>query len=109
MGGKRRLSNNQKKRRILARRESDMLRALQRGESEEKVKSAAEEVRAARLRVLNMERSLIPPCDGPHAVRLDNIDDEIRECLSTTTDEIVQEYQRMLTKNVSHRCEINQL
>jgi GGDEF domain-containing protein len=109
MGGKRRLSNNQKKRRILARRESDLIRALQRGESEEKVKSVAEEVRAARIRVLNMERSLVPPCDGPHVVRLGNIDDEIQECLSNTTDEIVQQYQRMLTRTLNDRCGSNQL
>jgi tetratricopeptide (TPR) repeat protein len=79
VGGKRRVSNNQKKRRILARRESDLLRALQRGQSEEKVASAAEEVRAARIRVLNVKRSLVPPFDGPHVAQLDRIDDEIRE------------------------------
>jgi hypothetical protein len=109
MGGKRRLSNNQKKRRNLARRESDLLRALQRGQSEEKVKSAAEEVRAARIRVLNVERSLVPPCDGPHVVQVDRIDAEIRECLSTTTDEIVDEYRRVLKKNASHRCGSDQV
>jgi len=104
MGGKRHLSTNQKKRRILARRESDLLRALQRGESEEKLKSAAEEVRAARIRVLNMKRSLVPPCDGPHAVRHRNIDDEIRECLSTPADAIVPKYRRKLPENASPRC-----
>jgi hypothetical protein len=109
MGGERLNFYNQKKRRILARRESDLLRALQRGQSEEKVKSAAEEVRAARIRVLNLKRSLIPPCDGPHVVQVDRIDDEIRECLATTTDEIVQEYRRMLVKNASHCCGSDQL
>src|SRR5262245_18568138 len=99
MGGKRHLSNNQEKRRILVRRESELLRALDRGESEAKVKSAGQEVRAARIRVLNLKRYLVPPCDGPHVAQLDRIDDEIRECLSKTTDEIVQEYRRMLMTN----------
>jgi hypothetical protein len=109
MGGKRHLSDNQKKRRILARRESDLVRALQRGESEEKLKSAAAEVRAARIRVLNMKRSLVPPCDGPHAVRLSNIDDEIRESLATSADAIIQEYRRKLPNNAGPRCESDQV
>jgi hypothetical protein len=109
MGGKRRLSDNQKKRRILARRESDLLRDLQRGETEEKLRSAAEELKDARIRVLKMKRSLVPPCDGPHAVRLRNIDDEIRECLSTPADAIVQEYRRRLPENASPRCGTDQL
>ena len=103
MGGKRHLSDNQKKRRILARRESDLIRALQAGEGEERLKSAAEEVRAARIRVLNMKRSLVPPYDGPHAVRLRNIDDEIRKCLSTPAEAIVQEYRRTLQENANSR------
>ena len=100
--------NHQKKCRILARRESDLLRALQRGESEEKVKSAAEEVRAARVRVLNVRRSLVPPCDGPHAAELEAIDEEIRECLSTPVDAIVQEFLRNLADNQSPRCGTDQ-
>jgi hypothetical protein len=101
MGGKRHLSDHQKKRRILARREGDLLRALQGGESEEKLKSAAEEVRAARIRVLNMKRSLVPPCDGPDAVRLRNIDEEIRACVSTPVDAILREYRRPVPGNAS--------
>jgi hypothetical protein len=103
MGGKRRLSDNQKKRRILVRRESDLLRAVQRGESEEKVKSAAEEVRAARIRVLNLKRYLVPPCDGPYSVQLDNINNAIRDCLSMPAEAIVQEYRRKLPENANPR------
>ena|SRR5665213_2001181 len=99
MGGKRHLSNNRKKLRILGRREIDLIRALQRGEQEEELKLGAEEVRAARIRVLNMKRWLIPPCDGPHAIRLRNIDEEIRECLSTPVDAIVEEYRRRLPES----------
>ena len=95
------VANHQKKHRVLARRESDLVRALRRGESEEKVKSAAEEVRAAHVRVLNMKRSLVPPCDGPHAAQLDAIDEEIRECLATPVDAIVQQFLRKLPENQS--------
>ena len=89
------IANHRKKRRILARRETDLIRALQRGESEEKVKLAAEEVKAARLRVLNVERSRVPP-SGLNAARFEMIDAEIRECLSVPVDAIVQEFRRRL-------------
>ena len=101
--------NHQKKRQILARRESDLLRALRRGESEEKVKSAAEEVRAARVRVLNMKRSLVPPCDGPHAAQLEAIDEEIRECLATPVDAIVKEFLRKVPENKGPRSGSDQV
>jgi hypothetical protein len=103
------VANHQKKRRVLTRRESDLLRALRRGESEEKVKSAAEEVRAARVRVLNVRRSLVPLCDGPHAGLLRAFDEVIRECLSTPLDAIVQEFRRTLEMNKSRRSESDQV
>ena len=71
-------------------------------ESEEKVKLAAEEVKAARLRVLNVERSRVPP-SGLHAARFEMIDAEIRECLSMPVDAIVQEFRRRLRVRASPR------
>jgi hypothetical protein len=103
------IANHQKKRRILARRESDLLRAFQRGESEEKVKRAAEEIRAARVRVLNVERSRIRPCDGPHAARFEIIDNQIQECLSMPVDATIREYRRKLPVGASAGCGCDQM
>jgi hypothetical protein len=101
------VANHQKKRRILARRKRDLLRALQRGESEKKVKSAAEEVNAARVRVLNVERSRVPP-SGRNAAEFDVIDDKIRECLATPVDAIVLEFRRKLRLHANPRRGNNQ-
>ncbi len=103
------VANHQKKRRVLDRRESDLIRALRRGDSENKVKSAAEEVRAARVQVLNVRRSLVPPCAGPHAAQLEAIDEGNRECLSTPVEAIVQEFRRKLPENESPRCGSDQV
>ena len=48
-----------------------------------------------------MKCSLVPPCDGPHAAQLDAIDEEIRECLATPVDAIVQQFLRKLPENQS--------
>jgi hypothetical protein len=83
-----------KKRERLARRENDLHRVLLRVGSEEEVTRAAEEVRAARIRVLKAERARVRPCGGPHATRFQEVDDAIRECLATPVDAIIAEYRR---------------
>jgi len=90
------LVNHNKKRQILARLESELLRTLERGDSDEKARAAAEEVRAARIRVLHVERSRLLPKDGPHAFRFKQIADKIDECLSIPVETIVEQYRRKL-------------
>jgi hypothetical protein len=86
------VANHQKKLRALGRRELDLLRALQRGESKAKVLEAAEEVRAARVRVLCLQHSLIEPCEKSE-YRLRQKEQEIRLCQATPLSDIVAEFR----------------
>lgn len=89
------LANHQKKRRALARRELDLLRALTRGVRESKVLEAAEDVRAARARVLSVEHSLIAPCEQ-NASRLRRKEEEIRACEAVSVSDIIAEFRARL-------------
>jgi hypothetical protein len=86
-----------KKRWILASRESDLLRLLQRGGSDARVRQAADEVKAARIRVLKVERSRIPQ-SGLHDARLEEIDRRICECLSVPVEAIILEFRSRAEK-----------
>jgi hypothetical protein len=89
------IANHQKKLRALARRELDLLRALRRGDREAKVLEAAEEVRAARVRVLFVQHSLLAPCEQ-YASRLRQKEEEIRSCRGTPLSAIVAEFKARL-------------
>jgi hypothetical protein len=93
------IANHQKKLRALARRELDLLRALQRGERESKVLEAAEGVRAARVRVLFVQHSLIAPCEK-NASRLRRKEEEIQSSQATPISDIVAEFKARLTQSV---------
>ena len=94
------VANHQKKLRALARRELDLLRApLRRGERESKVLETAEEVRAARVRVLLVQHSLIAPCEQ-YESRLRRMEEEVRSCRATPISEIVAEFKARLALGV---------
>jgi hypothetical protein len=89
---------NRKKKEILARREQELLHALGQAASRQDLIRAAEDVRAAQLRVLAAERATVPPCEK-HAKRLAPIDAESRRWANMPVEVIVAEYRSKLPKN----------
>jgi len=93
------IRNDQKKRRILARNESQLLRVLRRGGSERAILEAAEAVRASTVRVLRVERArILPSSDLSYAARYKKIDSQVAECLVMPLDAIVSKYRRELDR-----------
>ncbi len=89
------VANHQKKLRARARRELDLLRALQRGKGESQVLAAAEEVRAARIRVLHVEYSRVSPCEKNERL-LKKLQEQIRLCQATPLSDIIAEFRARL-------------
>jgi hypothetical protein len=89
------IANHRKKLRALARRELDLLRTLQRGKGDSEVLAFAEEVRAARVRVLQVQHSRISPCERNERL-LKKMQEQIRLCLSTPLSDIVAEFRARL-------------
>jgi chromatin segregation and condensation protein Rec8/ScpA/Scc1 (kleisin family) len=86
-----------KKRDILAKREQEFIRVLQRGESPEQVVEAAEEVRAAQIRVVNAERARIPGYSAEDS-RLANLEAQYHRWAIMPVEDIIAAYQRKLPK-----------
>jgi hypothetical protein len=89
------IANHQKKLRALARRELDLLRTLQRGKGDSEVLAAAEEVRAARVRVLQVQHSKVSPCESNERL-LKELQEQIRLCQATPISDIVAEFRAKL-------------
>ncbi len=87
------VANHQKKLKYLARREIELLRTLQRGKRDSDVSAAAEEVRAARARVLQVQYSRISPCEK-NEHRLKEMQEQIELCQATPIGDIIAEFQR---------------
>ena len=90
------LAHHTKKRQILARREAALQRLVASAASIEKLVAAAEAVRDARVRVLQVQRSLIVP-KGDHAELYSRIDGEIERVSNTSATSILAEFGRNLT------------
>jgi hypothetical protein len=91
------VANHQKKLRALARRELDLLRTLQRGKDDSEVLASAEEVRAARVRVLQVQHSRISPCERNERL-LKELREQIRLCQATPISDIVAEFRARLQR-----------
>ena len=83
------VSNHRKKKETLTRREADLLRSVERGDSPEKLLKAAEAVRDAQIRVFECQLSLVPPCDDAEKDREDRIRRHLEEWQSRTAQEIL--------------------
>ena len=86
------ISNNQKKKEILARREADLIRENKRGASPEKIAKAAALVREAHIRMLQAQRSLVPPCDDCEKDRANKLEKQIEEWQSLATQDILKNF-----------------
>ena len=86
------LTHHTKKKRILAKKEQELRRLLESDASAEKLNSAAIAVRDARIRVLRVQRSLIPPKDDGR-LRYAVIDTKIREISEASAESILQKFQ----------------
>ena len=95
------VANHQKKLRSLARREIDLLHALQRGKSDSDLLAAAEEVRAARVRVLQVQYSRISPCEE-NEYRLKEMQEQIGLCQATPIGDIIAEFRARLEHKESN-------
>jgi hypothetical protein len=80
-----------KKHEALNRREAELKRKLQEGAPETALRSLAEEVAKARVRVLKEELAKLPPYEGPNAARYHKIEQQIRQAREVTADEILTE------------------
>ena len=69
-----------------------MVRLIRRGASAEKVTRAAEEVRAARVRVLRSKGAQVVPSGDAALKRLRRLEDEIRAVEATPIADIVLEF-----------------
>jgi hypothetical protein len=90
------LPRHLKKIEALGRRERDLLRVLRRNGGEEEILRAAEEVRAARGRILKVKRSRICPTGSSFAGTYDAINEEIALYESTAVAAIVAEFRLWL-------------
>ena len=80
-----------KKKQILARKEDNLQRLIERGADRQKLLAAVEDVRDARVRVLRSRRATIPPKDD--AVKLfAEIDDRIQSLLETSPEAILHQF-----------------
>jgi hypothetical protein len=86
-----------KKKEHLVRREQELLRVLQRGETRQKLIDAAEEVRAAMLRVIEAKRTTVPP-RSEHEAEFAKLDAESRKWVSMPIEDIIAEYEQGLAK-----------
>jgi hypothetical protein len=76
-----------KKKQILARKEQKLRCLLEQSADLQKLITAAEGIRDARIRVLRAKRATIPP-EGTAQVAFDRIDQEI-DCLLSTAPQII--------------------
>lgn len=82
-----------KKRQVLARKEQQLRRLIERGESTPKIIAAADEVREARIRALRAERATIAPAaDGGKLGRLARIDERIQTLIDTPVENLLAEF-----------------
>jgi len=81
-----------KKIEALARREQELIRAIQRGENERKIEQAAAAVHATRAAVLRAARSQLAP-DGRDEVRFRRLSEQIEACLKTPVGAVVAEFR----------------
>ena len=92
------LVHHTKKRKILVKKENELLKIIRASDDFEKIRKAAEEVRAAKLRVLNALQSMIIPSD----VRVDEkqltkIEKERVLWCSIEVEEIINKYKTKIT------------
>ncbi|MDB2687265.1 hypothetical protein N9Y42_08635 [Mariniblastus sp.] len=80
-----------KKKQILARKEAALQRLIDSAAPADKLTAAAEEVRDARIRVLNVQRSVIVP-KGDADTQYAKIDAEIERITETTAGAILAEF-----------------
>lgn len=85
------IAHHTKKKQILARKEAALRRLIAANAPAAKLVAAAESVREARVRVLNVHRSLIVP-DGDVVDLYTKIDSEIAKVSSTSLTTILAEY-----------------
>jgi hypothetical protein len=92
------IANHTKKLRILKQREQELVRALTRADSPEKLERAAQRVRDARIRVLAMKRAKIPPKDPNYIAAHQRYTKEISELSALSLDSILNEFKDSLQK-----------
>jgi hypothetical protein len=97
------VSNHQKKKDTLSRREADLLRAIEHEATREKILMAAQDVRDAHVRVLEAEIAAVPPCDGPERERVDRLNAEMKEWLSCSVEDVTTKYTDLLKKHTKGR------
>ena len=85
------IAHHTKKKQILARKEAALRRLIAANAPATKLVAAAERVREARIRVLNVQRSLIVP-DGDVVDLYAKIDSEIAKVSSISLTTILAEY-----------------
>ena len=85
------IAHHTKKKRILARKEAELLRLINSHRPADKLIAAAEVVRDARIRVLKVRRSIIVP-GGDAASQYAKIDAKIKRVADTTATAILSEF-----------------
>ena len=98
------LVHHTKKKQILQRKEEALQRLIESGATDDELLAAAAEVREARLRVLQVQRSAIIPkgdCEGKYA----KIDQKIKQAASLTPAEILADFHSCS----NHSCSKSQI
>jgi hypothetical protein len=93
------IAHYRKKLEKLARREADLVRALERDATDEELKRASEIVRASKVRVFEAQRAQNIPCDRPEAVKFPGVEQKMQEVMEMSMDEIIS----AALKNVKRR------
>jgi hypothetical protein len=90
------VANNQKKRNALVRREADLLRAMRCGKPTRRIQSLAAKVKSARLGVLRMQLSILPPC-AEYDSQIHSMEQAIYRCEEIDLDQIIDEFRMKLS------------
>jgi hypothetical protein len=93
-----------KKRASLKRREVELLRAIQRGDSSRDLVRVAEEVIEANLRALKSDLAQIPACGkDDNDTRAKRLREQISLYSSRNVEEVISEYRGRLTSKVHNK------
>jgi hypothetical protein len=93
------IPNHRKKKERLDRLENDLRRLLELGASQEKLLTAATEVRDCRIRVLRAKQNQIPERNAAERAAFLKLETEIAELRTTPAEAILTEYRQACPTN----------